>query len=175
MLHVFTYKYIINYIPTSYGYEYLFKLLKVNKIIRNILESISYCTMFKNNMVINFKKILKTFKNITTIKLCYDTYESGILVTDKYLKYINKFKNIKRLYILNIHKITDKGLKNIKNIKFIHLSNCNKITNKGIEYLQKNKNIKIRIFGCKYIIFNKIKSFKNIENIDIYNGIHGYT
>ena len=59
MLYTSSQRFIFQNISSEYDYEFLFKLLKVNKKFKNIIENLRYFNIFLNDIKIKKKEILK--------------------------------------------------------------------------------------------------------------------
>ena len=158
MLYATTLTLIFQNISKYNKYEYLFKLRKVNKKFRNIVESLRYCQIFNNRILDYFKKIRKTFKKALHVNISYNRK-----ITDK------DFKYLKGIYSLDISycyqkTITDKAFENLHGIHTLNMSNCcqETITDKAFENLKGIHTLNISMCDQKTIT---AKAFENLKGI----------
>ena len=116
MLYVNTLIHIFQNIHKDNTYNYLFKLRKVNKKYKNIVESLKYCRIFENSIKTNFKKIRKTFKKALYVNISHNNTISG-----KYFKYLKGIYSLNMRYC-NQETITDKSFENLKGIHKLNMS-----------------------------------------------------
>lgn len=92
---------------------------------------------------------------------------SNCNITDSTIKYLEKSKLLKAIFIKNCYNITNDGIKYLSKLKFLFkldIAGCN-ITNKGIEYFLTGEPLiltSLNICGCSNITIKKIKYLKKI-------------
>ena len=180
MLFSSSIKHIVHYIPpVLYGYEFLFRIMKINRKYKYIVSELRHHMIFEKCEIVNLYKIFKKFRKIQTLNInsigildgskYHFKQNSGFnIFSPIYEKNINEIENINKEMLSKLDKNYIKKIKKMVKIMKKYNKNIYNLINKRLADITKI-NVKIHKTNLHpdVEIYSLVRYMKNIKILKV--------